>query len=203
MIKFLLALSVLVIPQLAIADENDAVCRVLKKQAQSSVDYVPGVDAYGRPVIAPDGLLPALISDLPTRIKVPLSIDLAQQIPSLQAQGIEMDADLGIIEVDGQGRVFRGDEDITDYAVEECNLPNPEELDIRQGDLELPQNLFGAEPVEVAPMAGSETDVIIEVENLNQPVINQMEITQPTITPSFDDEISNDVDEIDDQLFGQ
>ncbi len=88
-------------------------CRLLKEHKPSAdVNYRPGVDVHGKPVV------PADINAAPMGLEsqtivVPLSVDLAERLQNQNINGLEMTGTLGFIEIAPGGRVTYNGQDLT------------------------------------------------------------------------------------------
>lgn len=114
---FLLTLS---IP--AYAQNQAALCKLWfthKDQPQtSSAEYQPGIDVHGNPVTPAD--LNEPVKAFSNAIRIPITIDLAQQLTQTVPQGTELQAAVGMIEVHSNGRVLYNEQDITDETMKLC-----------------------------------------------------------------------------------
>lgn len=93
----------------AIAKTKIDICKIVEAhKPQSDVAYQPGIDAYGNAVVPAD--LNANAFQVPSVIKVPLNIDLAERMTSM-VDGLDLEAPLGMIEIYQDGRVRYNDQD--------------------------------------------------------------------------------------------
>ncbi len=139
--------------------------------------YQAGVDAYGRPVV------PANVDQAYTRdvigqndkVRVPLEMDLAQRLLTMpQAQGITLQAPLGMLEVYKDGRVTYNDQDWTSPINSLCGRP--------QRVVTTPQVVENVQAPIVAPTAPT-APVEATMQNIVEPVM--VEPSAPaTVSPS-------------------
>ena len=98
--------------------QASVVCQEYKAmQAVQGPDYVPGVDAYGRPVV------PADVTN-GTSIDVPERMDIAVQIDVAQAMSfpvpVEANAVPGVVTVFKDGRVLYNNQDVSSQVSSYC-----------------------------------------------------------------------------------
>ncbi len=95
-------------------------CRLLEKHVpRDDVTYQPGADVNGKPVVPAD-LNGGSAFQLPDTIKIPLSVDLAQEFNLTEFDDNELVVPLGILEVTKDGRVLQDGRDLTDQAYVIC-----------------------------------------------------------------------------------
>lgn len=137
---FIVALMLITMPVVAQVIEY-AECRTLAEYIpQAGVNYEPGVDVNGNPVVPAD--LNAAPIEMPDVMAIPLSFDLAQRLPD-PPQGMRADASVGFLEVYKDGRVVFQGRDLTPQVYAICR---GEPLPAEAGQDE-------AEPVGSAPTA--------------------------------------------------
>lgn len=90
----------------------------------AGVNYRPGVDVRGRPVVPADLDAPVTPA-IPDVMRVPLTIDLAQRFHGNLPAGMEMDAAVGMLDIHRDGRVTYNGRDLTDRARTICGLAPP------------------------------------------------------------------------------
>ncbi|MEM6810972.1 MAG: hypothetical protein AAF549_00720 [Pseudomonadota bacterium] len=130
--KLVLFIAVLFFSKSAFAQNKTAICNLLDQQSDVvSAEYVAGVDAYGRSVVPADGK----ISNFEKPIRVPLQINLAEQLRGMNIEGLDLDADFGFIEITQEGRVSFEDTDITEVTYDWCGTKPPQ---MEEGNLEEP-----------------------------------------------------------------
>ena len=94
------------------ANNSNAVCQTLvNHKPMAGVAYQPGVDVKGNAVVPAD--VNAAQFKVPDIIKVPLTIDLAKRVASLTGTGIQMDGNMGMLEIHENGKVMYNDQDWT------------------------------------------------------------------------------------------
>ncbi len=141
---------------MALAQENNLPpeCRALPDhKADVGVDYKPGVDVRGRPVVPAD--INAPVIDVPDMMVVPLSIDLAQRLPSAAAKGLEMTGTAGFLEVWKNGRITYNGQDVTPQVYLLCGQKMPQNLPpvSVSGDGQTIPNVIKSDPVKETPAA--------------------------------------------------
>lgn len=120
----LVTVSALLVSTSAFASDDAAVCHILSSHAQAaaSAAYTPGVDANGKPV-APADVAAAPAMSMPGVVRMPITIDMAQQLAAAPA-GTEMKADVGWVEIHGDGKVLFNGQDVTAKTQTLCaNVP--------------------------------------------------------------------------------
>lgn len=118
-IPFLAIMLFPVIANAQHADNKNAVCRTLvKHKPADNVIYQPGVDVKGKAVVPAD-VNQAQIK-IPDVVKVPLTIDLAKRIASLTGSDVQMETNLGMLNIHSDGRVMYGDQDWTSPVMTLC-----------------------------------------------------------------------------------
>ncbi|HEY8963935.1 MAG TPA: hypothetical protein VIN59_05665 [Alphaproteobacteria bacterium] len=75
-------------------------------------DYVPGVDAYGKPV-APADVKSTQAIDVPERIDVPVDVDIVQALGLSVQPPVDLKANVGTISILKDGRVLYNNMDIS------------------------------------------------------------------------------------------
>lgn len=119
MIKLFLASILVIISVIPAYAQNDlALCRLrAQHMARADVAYQPGVDVHGNPVVQADvNAAPSMVHDV---IRIPLNVDLAQRLASVPS-GVELEADMGMVEVYKDGRVTFNGQDLTNVAAVVC-----------------------------------------------------------------------------------
>ena len=114
-----------------ITSDGAAACQALVRyQAAEDVEYKPGVDVRGNPVVEAD-INPSNIKP-PETIRATISIDLAQFVGIDLPEGTEMQANMGTVEIkpDGSmtfnGKPAGGDAEAVLYALCEEGEKKPE-----------------------------------------------------------------------------
>lgn len=114
---FLLTL-IIAMPAMA-ADNNNAVCRTLvKHKPADNVIYKGGVDVHGNAVVPAD--VNAAPMPTPQVVKVPLTIDLAKRVAALQGTGVQMENNMGMVEIHSDGKVMYNGQDWTEPMMTLC-----------------------------------------------------------------------------------
>jgi hypothetical protein len=97
----------------------EVLCRALPEyQKIEGVDYQPGVDANGQPVVPAD--LNAVNPALPDVINIPVTVDLAKKFSLLAGGGVEMKPEVAGISVHKDGRVTYNGQNISRQAYTVC-----------------------------------------------------------------------------------
>ncbi len=124
----LLTVSALLVSTAAYANDDSAVCHIVSSHAQvaAGAAYTPGVDVNGKPVTPADvNATPPMA--MPDVVRMPITVDMAQQLAAAPA-GTEMKADMGWVEIHGDGKVIFSGQDVTAKAQTLCaNVPAHEE----------------------------------------------------------------------------
>lgn len=106
-----LALLVLLIPGVAFAAPDSAVCQVLAShQPRADVIHQPDADVNANPNT----------TVVPEIVKVPLTIDLAKRVAALEGEEVELDAPMGMVEIHQNGKVFYDGQDWTSSVMTLC-----------------------------------------------------------------------------------
>lgn len=87
--------------------------------ATGDANYKPGVDAQGKAVAPADVAAPAM--NVPTNLRIPLSIDLAQRLNEVLPEGAKLEAQVGLVEVKQDGKVFINGKDLTGPTTAMCD----------------------------------------------------------------------------------
>lgn len=96
------------------------VCKLLPKHTPADdVAYQAGADVNGNAVVPAD-LNAAPMAEVLNVIKVPLNVDLAQNVAALQEQGIQLEAPLGMLDIYQDGRVLYNGQDWTTPVMMLC-----------------------------------------------------------------------------------
>ncbi len=117
MMKFaLVILGLLAFGPVAEAQEESTIppeCRLLPEhKADVGVAYQPGVDVHGKAVVPAD--VNAIPSDFANQtIVVPLTVNLAERLQNQNIAGLELDGNLGYLEIHPDGRVSHNGQDWT------------------------------------------------------------------------------------------
>lgn len=121
--KILMTASVLTVMAVANpAQANPSVlCSVRANYDAASGDaaYQPGVDARGKAVAPADLAAPAVI--VPSALRIPLTVDLSQRLNEVLPDGRKLEAQVGVIEVKQDGKVFFNGQDLTGPATAMCD----------------------------------------------------------------------------------
>ncbi len=156
--RYLVLIISLFLPLGAQANDLPPECKILPVHVSEkmSADYVPGVDVKGRPV-TPADVNAQPFHDL-DRVVIPLSVDLAERLDT-DIEGLELDADLGTLEIYQSGRVVYNGQDWTSQVYTICGeqVPADTPVDI---PTDIPEKADGqdapdpvqSEAIEVAPL---------------------------------------------------
>ena len=160
---------------------KSAVCKLLQMQSQkplmpnivAGANYQAGVDAYGNSVALAD-----VDNEVagPESLIIPIEIDLAEKfdIPNIGNIG---EAQVGTAEIQSNGRVLFGGNDVTGKIHDWCGTPVPAELDIQKPIIEAPTII---EPLMIAPKGKINEPIKVEIQPVEiKPVIAKppLEIT--------------------------
>jgi hypothetical protein len=124
----LVTVSALLVSTSAFANDDSAVCHIVSSHAQvaAGAAYTPGVDVKGNPV-APADVNATPPMSMPGVVRMPITMDMAQQLAAAPA-GTEMKADVGWVEIHGDGKVLFNGQDVTAKTQTLCaNVPAHEE----------------------------------------------------------------------------
>lgn len=107
---FVCVALLMMISTAAVADDNTQIMReicnrMVRYQPEVGVTYQPGIDVRGHPVV-PANDSPPFEFELPDPIVINLNIDMAQRLGITLPAGIDMDADLGVLAIHRDGRVY-------------------------------------------------------------------------------------------------
>jgi len=103
--------------------DTEAVCDALTKYKKiNSATYVPGVDVSGNAVVSADLNTPDTV--IKNITKVPLTVNLANRLRSLQGAGLEMQSNIGMLEIHEDGRVMFNDQNLTSDVKTVCGIPH-------------------------------------------------------------------------------
>jgi len=104
------------------AQNKEALCRLLPAHQGTGAAYVPGVDVRGRPVVPADHGAP--VPAIPV-VRVPLSVDIAQLAgPDLLAY-VYKSGYAAMIEIHPDGRVLLDGQDISPDLYAVCGFEKP------------------------------------------------------------------------------
>lgn len=108
--------AILMASPIAMAQEESAVppeCRLLPEhKADVGVAYQSGVDVHGKSV-APADLNASPSNFTQETIVVPLTVNLAERLQGLNIQGLQLEGNLGYLEIHPDGRVSHNGQDWT------------------------------------------------------------------------------------------
>jgi hypothetical protein len=103
----------------AMADTN-VLCSVrANSQNVAGAAYTPGVDAKGRAVVPADTSKPVM--GVPKTLTIPLTVDLAQRMNEVLPAGSKLEGQMGLVEVQQDGRVMINGKDMTGPADTMCS----------------------------------------------------------------------------------
>lgn len=114
--RFLILFAVFFITTPAMAQEENAIppeCRLLPEHKPDvGVAYQPGIDVNGKAIVPADINAPA--SDIGKEtIVVPLTVNLAERLQNQNIEGLQLEGNLGYLEIHPDGRVSRNGQDWT------------------------------------------------------------------------------------------
>ena len=106
-----LALLALLIPGVAVAAPNSAVCQVLAShQPRADVIHQASGDVNANPNNF----------QVPEVVKVPLTVDLAKRVASLTGKDVLLESQMGMVEIHQNGKVFYNGQDWTSSVMTLC-----------------------------------------------------------------------------------
>jgi len=148
-------LLLLTIAMPAYAQNQAAFCKLwFTHKNVKSADYEAGVDVEGKPV------KPADLNDQSgifsgDAIRIPLTIDLAEQLEGKLPDGTEMQAGISMISISRNGKVTLDDQDISDSAYEVCTGEKPpmKSAAMKQNEADAPAVKPAEVPLVKAPRA--------------------------------------------------
>lgn len=88
-------------------------------QADTGVEYRPGVDVRGR-AVAPADLKAPLSAGMGEVVQIPVTVDLVQRFNLYPFFGIELKPDIGMVSVHSDGRVEYNGQNLTRQAYTLC-----------------------------------------------------------------------------------
>lgn len=142
-------------------DDSDkyAVCKLLPKHTpENSVAYQPGVDVYGNPV-TPADLNAAPMGDVLNVVKVPLDVNLAQNVVALSGTGLQLEAPLGMLDVYQDGRILYNGQDWTAPVLALCGRSHKKvTVDVIEVPVAAPEPEPTPQMVEPEPPAAPEVE---------------------------------------------
>ena len=123
MIRMLACFLVILVAMtsLAFAQNNTALCEFLPvKEHFVGADYVPGVDVHGNAVVPAD--VKARSNEFVDVIRIPITADIAENLAVGLAlpDNVEMDAQLGMVEIQKDSRVLVNGKDLTKEVYTYC-----------------------------------------------------------------------------------
>ncbi len=115
-----LAMTMFVIPAHAQEQANtETFCHLLAEHTPSAdVEYKPGVDVHGKPVVPAD--LGQPLNNFET-IEIPVELDLAQKFGLNTPAGIELKPYVALVSIHKDGKVDYNGQDISKQAYQLCN----------------------------------------------------------------------------------
>ena len=120
----------------ALAQNSAALCKIYAVQggaAAVSANYQAGVDVNGNPVVPADGGAAAVVG-APGSVRIPVTVELAQQLGAAVPAGVALDAPVGVVNIAGNGSVSFNGQDITAQTAALCAQPYvPTEAIAHQG----------------------------------------------------------------------
>lgn len=107
------------------AQSRETLCGLLPVNERfAGADYVPGVDVSGKPVVPAD--VTAQAPGMIDVIRIPVTIDLVQQLGQQLPAGTEMDAQVAMVEIYRDSRVVYNGQDLTPQAYALCGKQLPD-----------------------------------------------------------------------------
>lgn len=104
--------------------QKDSFCEIVMDHTPSDdVAYKPGIDVRGNPVVPAD-LGEAAQYDIPDVVRIPLTIDLAEQLDQDLPDGFEMNGNVGFVDILKDGGVRWNGRDVTNNAQVLCGIDN-------------------------------------------------------------------------------
>ena len=122
MMKFsvLFSFLLLAMPAMAQTVQVPPECRMLPEhRAAPDVAYQPGVDVKGK-VVAPADINAAPIDMSNQTVVVPLTVDLAERMQGQGIDGLQLEGNLGYLEIHPDGRVSHNGQDWTSQVYVLC-----------------------------------------------------------------------------------
>lgn len=111
-------LTVLLSPAPARAQDAD-LCRIMTAyKPPADVNYQPGVDVHGKPVVPAD--LNAPMPQMVDVVRIPLTVNLADRLNGSLPAGTELEGVVGMLEIHRDGRVIYNGQDLTSAAKAVC-----------------------------------------------------------------------------------
>jgi hypothetical protein len=186
-------LSIVTLPFIcspAFADNRAAVCHLWIKpnKAVVSPHYQPGVDVKGRPVVPADvGQNQAI--KIPEHYAIPVKADLLQLLGAVVPAGLDLEAMMGIIEVQPDGRITYNGQDLTDGAQEVCAEYLPKKK-AEQKSMDLGKSKPSSKKSEVE-RPKIEKPKIDDVAEIEKPKVDMPAIDRPKTIMSKDKKVDN------------
>ena len=122
MIKFLAILSLIfvVAPAMAQTVQMPPECRLLPEHRPApDVAYQPGIDVKGKSVVPAD-INSSSIDVASQTVIVPLTVDLAERMQGQGIDGLQLEGNLGYLEIHPDGRVSHNGQDWTSQVYVLC-----------------------------------------------------------------------------------
>lgn len=101
-----LTLMAVSVPAMA---ESDVLCSV--RSNVKGAEYVPGVDVNGKAVVGADVGAPAV--PVSKSLTIPLSMDMAKHMNAVLPEGGKLDAQIGLVQIQQDGKVMINGQDMT------------------------------------------------------------------------------------------
>lgn len=155
-------LLLLTIAMPAYAQNQAAFCKLwFTHKNVKSANYEAGVDVDGNPVT------PADLNDQSAMVKtdairIPLTIDLAEQLEGKVPAGTEMKTGISMISISRNGKVTLNDQDISDSAYEVCTGEKPpvKNVAMNQKKADAPTVKPAEVPLVKAPRAPAQPEML-------------------------------------------
>jgi hypothetical protein len=120
----------------AFAQNSAALCKIYAVQGGAAAvpaTYQPGVDVNGNPVVSADAGA-ATVVGAPGSVRIPVTVELAQQLGAAVPAGVALDAPVGVVNIANNGSVSFNGQDITAQTAALCAQPYvPTEAMAQQG----------------------------------------------------------------------
>lgn len=176
-------------PLVAKAEQDKySVCKMLPDVPSSQgVAYQPGVDAYGNAVVPADinGASQEQIAKTLKVVRVPLTVDFAQNIVALNNTGVQLEAPLGMLDVYEDGRVLYNGQDWTSSAHTLCGKSQRIVTEVVEVNV----------PTQEAPQEIVEEAVVVVEEEVEVPVAPQAPVMNDNIGETLPNKLAVDENE--------
>ncbi|MCE7886002.1 MAG: hypothetical protein DYH13_00660 [Alphaproteobacteria bacterium PRO2] len=118
------ALILIAVPAHAEDVSTRTLCQMLPQyQADPSVNYTPGVDVHGKPVVPGD--VNKVLRNNFDAVEIPVEMNLLHNLNVNAPAGTEIKPTVAVLKVYGDGRVKYNEQDVTQQAQNLCALRQP------------------------------------------------------------------------------